>query len=92
MTRYLIGFAVGVSLATLVQLPLLLSQRREKYEHGREQGRIDGARMIIEFLDEHFLSRSSMARSPEPIVGSFGFKERSIVVKTRDGVLTLETH
>ena len=86
MRKFTFGFLAGVVLSAVVLVPLLLSERREKFEYGRFHGGISAQLDIARRLPEAVGSDLD----PSECTNRFlAVKDATIWVVERHGVKTL---
>jgi hypothetical protein len=54
MKKFVLGFIVGVAVCAVILVPILLAERRNKFDYGRNQGHIDGLREAANALGKEF--------------------------------------
>ena len=90
MKKFILGVFVGAAIAAGVLVPLLLSERRDKFEYGRFHGgnsaRLDIARRLPEALGR------DLDPSSECTNRFLEVKDAIIWIVDRNGVKTLRTY
>jgi hypothetical protein len=87
MRKYIIGFIVGVAITAFLLLQALIVEGKQKYRHGTQSGKIDGAMEIIDFLGQHFPASSS--GEEESPIDRYRMQDRALLVIDHDGERTL---
>jgi hypothetical protein len=54
MRKFILGVFVGVAISVVVFVPLLLSERRDKFEFGRKNGIVAGRFESVDALEKEF--------------------------------------
>ncbi|HWY74568.1 MAG TPA: hypothetical protein VN281_03070 [Verrucomicrobiae bacterium] len=54
MRNFILGGFVGVAISAVVFVPLLLSERRDKFEFGRKAGMVAGRFEAVDALEKEF--------------------------------------
>jgi hypothetical protein len=54
MKKFGIGVLFGIAIATMAFVPLLISERREKFEYGLKNGMIAGRREAAQAIEKEF--------------------------------------
>ncbi|MFO1514040.1 MAG: hypothetical protein U1F83_14155 [Verrucomicrobiota bacterium] len=89
MKKFVFGIFVGVTISAIVFIPVLVSERRNKFEYGLRHGgmsaQLDIARRLPESLGHEI--------SPDECTNKFlEVKDAIIWVVERNGVKTLRTY
>jgi hypothetical protein len=88
MKKTITGVLIGILLSAALFIPLLVFERKDHYEFGRNTGHLNGKVEAWEFLDTYFKTD----QAPAEVIDSFGAKDLSIYVVEENGALTIKTH
>lgn len=86
MKKYLIGFLSGGTIACGLLIPLHLEHSENKYEHGKNVGYSNAQSDMFKFLETHFSDSNDSGEHKNYM----HWKDRSIQIKTKNGVKTIE--
>ena len=85
MKKFTFGILVGILISAMVAVPLLLNQRREKFEFGQHIGMASGLSEAVDALEREFGLYDG--RSPYNVL--FSVKTVQVVSTETNGVRTV---
>ncbi|MEI6427947.1 MAG: hypothetical protein WCO45_06085 [Pseudanabaena sp. ELA607] len=85
MKKFTLGFIVGVAVAALVLVPLLLTESRNKYEFGRNNGIISARVEVADALGKEFGQYDG--HSPYKVL--FSIKTTDVISVETNGIKTV---
>ncbi len=88
MKKFILGVFVGAAMSAVVLVPLLFSERRDKFEHGRFHGSISAQLDIARRLPEAVGSDLDRSECTNKFLE---IKDATIWIVERHGVKTLRT-
>jgi hypothetical protein len=87
MKNLILGFIAGFLIAALTAIPVFKYAIEDKYESGHSTGVLDGTRLVLDFLDQHF----EVQRPPETCKDSLVLKVGAIYVTESAGQTSIVT-